>query len=100
METAARIVKTRRANVATYKRPSVKAIQATSYKKPGAVIYVYPTIEGWFEIRQVDQNGARSFEFVRRTDVRYTVKYLLTVLIKRVKLIMMKVYKKVSDKRP
>ncbi len=31
-----RIVKTKRANVVTFTRPSVKAIMASSYEKPGA----------------------------------------------------------------
>lgn len=78
--------KTRHAHVVTYKRPSTKAHQATTYNKRGEEIIVYPSIEGWFEVRQVGTDGERYAEFIRKKDVRYTLKYIAAILMKRLKL--------------
>ena len=81
-----KIAKTRHTHVATYKRPSTKALQATTYNKRGEKITVYPSIEGWFEVRQVGTDGERYAEFIRKKDVRYTLKSLAAVFMKRLKL--------------
>ncbi len=78
-------VKIKRANVVSYKRPSVQAIRATTYTKAGQVITVYPTIKGWFEMRRIDKEGVRYAEFIQRKDIRFTVEYVLNLIKKKIK---------------
>ncbi len=73
--------KTKHASVVTYTRPSVKAIKAACYEKPGQEFTVYSSIEGWFELRRVNKDGIRCAEFIRREDVRLSAGYLVTVTI-------------------
>lgn len=80
-----KIVKIKQANAVSYKRPSVKAIGATTYKKAGQVITVYSIIKGWFEIRRVEQDGVHFAGFIQRKDVRYTIIYLVSAIIKKIK---------------
>lgn len=78
-------VATKRANVVSYKRPSVNAIQATAYPKSGQVLAVYGSVKGWFETRRLGKDGILYAEFIQQKDVRYTVKYKVRVLTARLK---------------
>lgn len=100
------IVKTKRGNVVTYLRPSVKAIQATTYKKPGQVMVVHPSIKGWFEIRRIDEGGENYAEFIEgkevsstlnimRKDVRDHLKFLIPIAMNRIKSIMINRFRRV-----
>jgi hypothetical protein len=78
-------LRTKRANVVTYLRPSVNAIKGTCYGKPGQELCLYPIIRGWFELRIPDEEGETHAEFVRWSDVTPITKYFLPVLKKRIK---------------
>lgn len=78
--------KTRHAHVVTYRRPSTRALQASSYEKRGETLTVYPSVDGWFEVRKVDETGRRHAEFIQQKEVRYTFKYLTSAVLKRLKL--------------
>ncbi|MDR7240679.1 hypothetical protein [Neobacillus drentensis] len=73
-------VKTKRANVITYTRPSVKSIPANQYERPGHEHIVYNCVKGWFEIRRVGKDNLKTVEFIRREDIRYSMEYMLIVL--------------------
>ena len=83
--------KTKKANVVSYIRPSVNALRANCYEKPGQKLVVYPCIEGWVELRRVNEDGARTAEFICRKDVTYDVRYLAVILIKYAKSILKKI---------
>ncbi|RYL95277.1 hypothetical protein EWI07_01875 [Sporolactobacillus sp. THM7-4] len=61
-------VKTIKDLVKTYARPSVHAIVVHTYSK-GQELTVYPSVEGWYELRPVDTDGIMNTEFVRKSDV-------------------------------
>ena len=63
-------VKTIKEEVTTYARPSVKAIKVNHYKNSGKELTVYPSVNGWYELRPVDTDGVMNTEFVQKIDVK------------------------------
>lgn len=57
-------------NVKTYARPSVNAIIVNEHPKAGKELIVYPSVQGWFELRPVDTDGVLNTEFVQKSDVK------------------------------
>jgi hypothetical protein len=62
-------VRTLRENVKTYARPSVNAKVVNEHINSGQELIVYPSVEGWFELRPVDTDGVMNTEFVQIRDV-------------------------------
>ncbi|MBT2678835.1 hypothetical protein J7E38_07445 [Bacillus sp. ISL-35] len=62
-------VRTLRENVKTYARPSVNAKVVNEHNNSGQELIVYPSVEGWFELRPVDTDGVMNTEFVQIRDV-------------------------------
>lgn len=95
-----RKVKTKRPNVVTYTRPSMKAIPANQYERAGQELIVYPCINGWFELRGTNNDNLTTVEFIRRQDIRYTMAYMKKALkekvqrIKRMKSLSIKLIKR------
>ncbi|SMQ84335.1 hypothetical protein SAMN05444673_5847 [Bacillus sp. OV166] len=95
-----RKVKTKRANIITYTRPSIKSIPANHYEISGQEHIVYPCIKGWFEIRRVDKDNLKSVEFIRREDIRYSLETKIIILkekarrLKQIKLLTIKYLKR------
>ena len=77
-------LRTKRANVVTYLRPSVNAIKGTCYEKRGQELCLYPLIRGWFEVRIPDEEGGTHAEFVRWSDVTPIMNYLFPVVKNRI----------------
>ena len=86
----------KRANVVSYKRPSVNAIEATTYAKADRTLSVFPSIPGWFEIRRIETDGVQYAEFIQEKDVRFTIKSQGLLLLKHLKSGIKKSFKKVS----
>ncbi|WP_141603619.1 hypothetical protein [Terrilactibacillus laevilacticus] len=63
-------VKTINKNVITYARPSTNAIVVNKHSKKGVELTVYPSIDGWYELRPVDFDGIMNTEFVQKADVK------------------------------
>ena len=78
-------VRTNRAHITAYKRPSLNALQGSAYTKAGQVLQVHPTVKGWFEVRHVDKEGIGYAEFIQQKDVRYTFGYLFQATLQRIK---------------
>ncbi|MBT2734689.1 hypothetical protein [Bacillus sp. ISL-7] len=81
-------MKTKRANVITYTRPSIKSIPANHYEISGQEHIVYPCIRGWFEIRRVDKDNIKTVEFIRKEDIRYSTEYLIFVMKEKARRLM------------
>lgn len=58
-------VKVKGNNIKSYARPSTNALVVKEYKT-GDVITAYPSIEGWYELRPVDENGIMHTEFIEK----------------------------------
>ncbi|GKU83790.1 hypothetical protein [Niallia sp. NCCP-28] len=57
-------------NVTTYARPSTNAIQVNHYGEGEHELTVYPSVEGWYELRPVDYDGIMNTEFIQKKDVK------------------------------
>lgn len=78
-------LKTKRAHVETYLRPSENALPGRGINKRGQDLKVYPSIKGWFEVRVADEAGRTHAEFIRRKDVKNKLKFFTFVLWKKIK---------------
>lgn len=57
-------------HVKTYARPSINAIIVNDHPLAGKELTVYPSIEGWYELRPVDIDGVLNTEFVQKSDIK------------------------------